>query len=80
MNRIILAEAKEQRARIDKDDPDREHKIYKARVSVILNQKKVRDVELGYKAGQINKRHKDRLRSAMHWAVKEGVVPEASDA
>ena len=76
---LVKFVSKEARQYLDKlkwEDPDCEYKTFKAQVKVILGPRKLTNIARGVTHREIQRKHKDRVRSALALAVKLGVVPE----
>ena len=71
----LIAEARDQIARIAPDDPDRLHNIYRVKQQVVQAPRRLKDVQAGYPQGKVNQRHKDRVRASMSIAAKFKLVP-----
>eukprot|EP00973_Karenia_brevis_P000782 108975-Karenia_brevis.AAC.1 len=61
-NRRLLQEAREEIQEIDDDDPDRVHKIYRAKLRIVAQARYNHDLVKGYSPKEARVRKNDRMR------------------
>eukprot|EP00973_Karenia_brevis_P034508 4759253-Karenia_brevis.AAC.1 len=79
LNRRLLQEAREEIREIDDDDPDRVHKIHRAKLRVLAQARYNHDLLKGYTGKEARTRKNDRMRMEIKKAINLGAIPPMTE-
>jgi hypothetical protein len=74
--KLLTAEVKEEISAIRKDDPDRKWKAFRCKAIHVMQQRRTMDAAAGLSMAEIDRKHKERIKTVMSIAVWCRAVPD----